>query len=508
MPMRQRDLFGQTLRHPPAELESPGAIWLARAAFWRENGWLPLGRVVVQRLEARWLAWLAERGAQPVWGASPELLAETEVRSWRHLPRLLWQPTVLQNERSRPAAGALGAAESPGLRVDALLPEKDDPLAVWLAVPPLPDLPLLTAETLNGSGWFFPHALGTETVLLCADCGYAAERAAARRAKPLPPEEAPRPLEAVSTPDCHTIADLCAFLNIPPQRTAKAVFLTMQREGREQLVFAVVRGDMDLNAERLAHLLGAEAMRPATAEEIRAAGAEPGYASPVGLEGVLVAVDDLIPHSPNLTAGANAPDLHLQNVNYGRDYQAALVADLAAVGAGDPCPHCQAPLRAQRAFRLAHLAGPRKLAAAYTDAAGQQRPLWRAALLVDLGRVTAALAEHWHDEDGLRWPPETAPYDLHLLWLPGKKMDTHAPAEALAAELEAAGWRVLLDDRDERPGVKFKDADLIGIPWRLTVGERALARNEVEVKRRSDGKRWQLPREEIVHWLQEAARGR
>ncbi len=506
---RQSDLFGQTLRQPPAELESPGAVWLARAAYWREGAWLPLGSWLLERLTNRLRAALEARGGLPLLQAEAAALAESEIRSWRQLPRWLWQP-VVQRGRARPAAGALGAGRSPALRVDGLLPTAQDDLtgllADWAAALPLDALDLLEAETLTGRGGLFPHPLGTETVLTCPDCGYAAHRAAARRGKPRPAEEAPRPLETVSTPGCHTIADLCAFLDIPPARTAKAVFLTMRRDGQEQVVFAVVRGDMALNEARLAHLLGAESLRPATEAEIRALGAEPGYASPVGLEGALVVVDDLIPHAPNLTAGGNAPDVHLRNVNYGRDFRAELVADLALAEAGDPCPRCGAPLAAQTGFWLWQLDAPRALETRYSDAEGRPQPVHHAALQMDLGRLAGALAERFHDADGLRWPLGLAPFDVHLVWLPGRKLDTRTPAESLAEALSAAGWRVLLDDRQERPGVKFKDADLLGLPWRVTVGERALAQGQVEIKRRSDGERWSVPLEEAVRWLEEAAR--
>ncbi len=507
MILRQSELLGRTLRQSPAGLEAVGGIWLARAGYWRPQAWLPLGYFLLERLSDWLLKGLGAADALPLAEGSLADLAEGEIRSWRHLPRQTQRRFSWQATKTRPAAGPLGAMNSPALLLEAVLPQGET--AGWVdALPDLfSDLPGQSVETLTGTGWFMPHPLGTATVLTCSACGYAAERAAARRAKPRPAAEPPAQLTRVHTPGCHTIADLCAFLSIPPERTAKAIFLTVTRAGQEQVVFVVVRGDMALNTERLLHLLQAESVRPATADEIRAAGAEPGYASPVGLEGVMVVVDDLIPHAPNLVAGGNEPDWHLQNVNFGRDFQAAQIADLALAQAGDPCPHCGAPLAETSGFLLWQHESSRLPEAHYTDAAGQLQPTGYEALRLDLGRLAAALADVHQDADGLRWPPYLAPCDVHVLWLPGRKRDTRTPAEALAADLAAAGWRVLLDDREERPGVKFKDADLIGLPWRVTVGERALAQGEVEIKRRVDGQRWQQPLEGIIAWLQKE-RGR
>jgi len=262
--------------------------------------------------------------------------------------------------------------------------------------------------------------------------------------------------------------------------------------GGEVFVFAVIRGDMEVNETKLANAVGATALRPATEEEIRAVGAVPGYASPVGLSvgahgraPLQIVVDDLIPLSPNLVAGANEEGYHLLNVNYGRDYTATIVCDIAAARDGDPCPHCGGPLRTARGVEVGNIfqLGTRyaeALGATYLDREGQPRPIVMGSYGIGVGRLLACIAEEHHDAQGLIWPISVAPYQVYLISMPGAE----AEAEALYAQLTAAGIEVLFDDRAETAGVKFNDADLIGIPIRLTLGKRSLKEGGVELKRR------------------------
>ncbi|HEY5900947.1 MAG TPA: YbaK/EbsC family protein [Anaerolineales bacterium] len=326
---------------------------------------------------------------------------------------------------------------------------------------------LSTAEEI-----FFPVRSGASEILHCPACGYTARADVAAFRKFSLPVEDPQPMEKVATPGANTIESLANFLGLPQQKTAKALMFTRKDDGR--FIFVVVRGDMVLSEAKLQGHVGE--IRLASAEEIRAAGVVPGYASPVGLRGALIAVDELVPVSANLVAGANEEGFHLLNVNCGRDYQPEIIADLALAHAGDPCMACNTPLDLENADIL--------------STQGE----------VDFKAVLVALAESNHDGKGLALP--AAPFDVYLMHVPGKEMDTRARAEDIYQKLEAAGLRVLFDDRDERAGVKFNDADLIGAPARVTAGERALKQDSVEIKARRASEATLVPIEELVETIQ------
>jgi prolyl-tRNA synthetase len=349
--------------------------------------------------------------------------------------------------------------------------------------------------------FMFLTAIGEDTLMLCDACGFSANRQIAKFRKRLPESEDLRPVEKVATPDCKTIDELADFLGVRREQTAKAVFMIATlppsagenapvAQKREQFVFAVVRGDMEVNETKLANVVGAQSLRPATEDEIRAVGAAPGYASPLGLKNTLVVADDAIPHSPNLVAGANESGYHLRHVNYGRDYQAAIVTDIAAANPGDACPNCGAALRAERGVEVGNIfkLGTRysqALGCNFLDAEGKPQPIIMGSYGIGVGRLLACVAEAHHDDHGLIWPVTVAPYPVHLTALVGKgNPETAALAERVYAELCAAGLEPLYDDRTESPGVKFNDADLIGLPLRVTVSERALQAGGVELKRR------------------------
>lgn len=323
----------------------------------------------------------------------------------------------------------------------------------------------------NDKETFFPIATGDIEVAHCSSCKYTERLELAQINKTPFSQEEQLPLEKVTTPDCDTIESLANYLKIPKEKTAKALMYTRPSDGK--FIFVVVRGDMQLSEAKLKAQVGE--VRAATAEEIVRAGAAMGYASAVGLalsraersKDVLIVVDDLIPQSPNLVAGANETGYHLMNTNYGRDYSASIVADLVQAREGDPCGHCGNPLKIISAIMLA----------------GRKE--------VNFENVLLALAETHHDDKGLTLPPPAAPFDVYLMHVPGKEMDTRAKAEEIYNALQSAGISVLFDDRDERAGVKFNDADLIGCPIRVTVGEKGLKEGMVELKLRK-GKEIQL----------------
>ena len=308
----------------------------------------------------------------------------------------------------------------------------------------------------NNEETFFPIRSGSIEVIHCPSCNYTERIELARLAKnPLPAEEL-LPLERVLTPDCSTIESLANFLGVPKEKTAKALMFTRLLDSK--FIFVLVRGDMQLSEAKLKRHVGD--VHVATGEEIASSGATAGYASPIGLREALIVVDDLIPQSANLVAGANEAGFHLKNTNYGRDYTAEILADLVQANADDACPNC-----------------------------GKSLTVFSAELLAtrkenNLENVLLALAEVHHDDRGLALPPFAAPFDVYLMHIAGKEMDTRTKAEELYSTLLGTGISVLFDDRDERAGVKFNDADLTGCPLRVTVGEKNLNEGMVELKAR------------------------
>jgi prolyl-tRNA synthetase len=326
----------------------------------------------------------------------------------------------------------------------------------------------------NEEETFYSLETGSFDVIHCPNCVYTAQSEFAGFSKSPASTEEPLPIKKVETPHCNTIEDLANFLEIPKEQTAKALLYTRQSDGK--LVFAVVRGDMQLSEAKLKKQVGEIKMADYYAME--EAGAVPGYAAPIDLKDTLIIVDDLIPDSPNLVTGANDEGYHLKNVNYGRDYSAEIVTDLVQANAGDPCVNCGEPLSELSADLL-------KSKDDY-----------------DFERILHALAESHHDDNGLTLPYPFAPFDVYLMNIPGKTMDTGAVATELYKKLDDAGVSVIYDDRDGRAGVKFNDADLIGPPVRVTVGERGLKNNTVEVKQRSASENMNVPLDDVVAEIQ------
>jgi len=334
---------------------------------------------------------------------------------------------------------------------------------------------------------------GEDVLVLCESCGYAANRqVAVIRHLPAAPEEA-LALEEIATPGTTTIATLAAFLGVDATRTAKAAFF-MAGDGR--LITAIVRGDHEVNETKLLNAVQATGgFRPATVEEIKAAGMEPGYGSPIGAHDTVVAVDELVAQSANLVAGANREGFHLRNVNVGRDFTPDIIADLTNAQEGDPCPTCGEPVILRNGIEVGNIF---KLGTTYTDAFGATylgedgvaHPIVMGSYGIGVGRNVACIVEAHHDEKGIIWPAEVAPYAAHLVSIGAAKEPRVAEvAERLHALAAAAGREILWDDRDESPGVKFTDAELLGMPWILTVSPRSLAAGGVEVTERATGER-------------------
>jgi prolyl-tRNA synthetase len=319
----------------------------------------------------------------------------------------------------------------------------------------LSPLSFLSNET--NSTFYFPLSTGDIELIHCESCKYTERIEIAQFKKNPFSQEEVLPIQKVETPNCNTIESLANFLNIPKEKTAKALMFT--RLSDNQFVFVVVRGDMTLSEAKLKNVVGE--VKLATAESISKSGAEAGYASPIGLKDALIVVDDLIPQSQNLAAGANEVGYHFINTNYGRDYQAEIVADLVLAKADDACANCGNKLSTQNAIVL------------------------KTNNEFHFENILLAFAESYHDEKGLTFPKSFSPFDIYLMHVPGKTINTKEKAEEIYNQLQSAGISVLFDDRDERAGVKFNDADLIGCPLRITIGEKALQNGMVELKKRN-----------------------
>jgi prolyl-tRNA synthetase len=334
---------------------------------------------------------------------------------------------------------------------------------------------------------------GEDTLVLCERCDFAANQQIAIVSKPAPAAEEPLPVEEVETPDATTIDALAAFLGVPRERTAKATFFVT---GDGRFVVAIVRGDYDVNETKLVNAVKATGgLRAATLEEIRARGMEPGYGSPIGARDSVVVVDDLAAASPNLVAGANRPGWHLRNVNVGRDFTPDLVVDITNARDGDPCPNDGSPLILRNGIEVGNIFKlgtdfTIPLGATYLGEDGERHPIVMGSYGIGLGRAVACIVEEHHDDKGIVWPREVAPYQAHLVTLGANREPRVVEvAERLYEAASGAGSanEILYDDRDESPGVKLTDAELLGMPQILTVSPRSLAAGGVEVRDRASG---------------------
>jgi prolyl-tRNA synthetase len=552
--MRLSHLFFTTLRDDPAEAEMASHRLLLRAGYVRQLGsgiysLLPLGKRVNDRVEQIIREEQDRIGGQEmempvvhpaeIWKASgryqaigPELtrfkdrsgrdmvLAMTHeevvgillgdiVRSYRQLPMMVYHFQTKWRDEPRARAGLIRVREF--VMKDAYSCDRDqDGLDVSYQaqhdayVRTFERLGLETVAVASDVGimggtqaheFMVLNPAGEDVLVLCESCGYAANRQVAVIPRSAPPAEDPLPLEEVATPGTTTIATLAAFLEIGPERTAKAAFFVA---GDGRLVTAIVRGDHEVNETKLSNAVGAsKGIRPATVEEIKAAGMEPGYGSPIGAHDTTVVVDELVAKSPNLVAGANKVGFHYRNVNVGRDFTPDVVAEITNVQAGDPCPTCGSPVILRNGIEVGNIF---KLGTKFTDAAGasylgedgQEHPIVMGSYGIGVGRNVACIVEAHHDDKGIVWPEEVAPYAAHLVAIgASKEPRVTEVADHLHDVAQGAGyWRdILYDDRDESPGVKFTDAELLGMPWILTVSPRSLAAGGIEVTNRATRER-------------------
>jgi prolyl-tRNA synthetase len=346
---------------------------------------------------------------------------------------------------------------------------------------------------------------GEETIASCSACAYAANVELAEGRSPLPPETAREevlPAEDVETPGVSSVQDVAKFMNAPARKFLKTQFYVA--DGKP--VVALVRGDMELNEPKLQRVLGAKQLYRATDEIYRTtAGCDVGFAGPQGVTVPLI-VDPTAAAVVNGISGANRKDAHRKNLNAGRDYTPTQVADIRTVQPGDGCPRCGKALEFHKGIEVGHVF---KLGTKYSTAMeatflnekGQRTVFTMGCYGIGVSRIVASAIEQCHDENGIRWPEALAPYDVALLPLNVSEPAVMAAAEKIEADLAAKGLSVLFDDRDQRAGVKFKDADLLGLPWRVTVGEKKLALGQVEIKNRITGESWDVALDQTVAFL-------
>jgi prolyl-tRNA synthetase len=300
---------------------------------------------------------------------------------------------------------------------------------------------------------------------------------------------------------------VAGYLGIAKRRTLKAVFYAADGS----LVFVVIRGDLEVNETKLKNALKCADLQLAGEDRVRQAGLVAGSASPIGLSGVRTVADDSIKMGSNFVAGANRPDHHLRNVNYPRDFRVDMMLDIAVAQPGQGCPKCRSPLVSTRGIEAGHIfklgtVFSQELGAFFLDQKGETRPIVMGCYGIGAGRLMAAAIEQNHDEKGIIWPVPLAPYHVYLCLLGADKADVAEEAEKLYTELGSKGIEVLLDDRQESPGVKFNDADLLGIPLRLVISPRTLKARSAELKWRSREQSELVPLEDMARRIEELLR--
>ena len=542
-------LFSKTLREAPNGADTKGYEYLLRAGYIQQLAagifsLLPLGFRSVKKIEAIVREEMNALGAQEIlmpvvnpgdlWKETGRFysidremtrfkdrkdsdmclamtheecctdLGRNVIDSYKRLPLLVYQIQTKWRDDPRPRAGLIRVREF--TMKDSYSFDRDQEglekvykahYDAYFRIYKRCGLPVVVVGSDSGMmggkvshEYMYLSPIGEDTIINCPSCGYTANRQVARFTKQYFPAQM-KEMEAVKTPECKTIDELCAFLKIKPEQTAKALFMVgtyindKTGEEEDKLIVGIVRGDMEIEENKLQNAARCNGMRPAHPEEITAAGMVPGFGSPIGCKaGTVVVIDDSVAKSNNLVAGANKEGYHYLNTNYGRDYT-GLTADIASAQDGYICPECGKSLRSSKGVEVGNIfqLGTRYSEAMncyYQDENGQRKPVIMGSYGIGIGRLLACLCEEYNDEKGLKLPIQVAPYQVNFISL---IKDTEA-AEKTYAELEAAGIEVLYDDRKETAGVKFADADLIGVPVRITLGNRSFAEGKCEVKLR------------------------
>ena len=544
--MRSSQLFGKTLRQAPGDAENISHKLLTRAGFIQQIAagifsLQPLGNRSITKIRNIIREEMDRAGGQEInmpviqprdlWEESgraetfvPPLatfedrrerqmiiaptheetataMARASVTSYRDLPFTIYQIQTKFRDETRPRGGLLRVREFE--MKDAYSFDADEEglersfqamVAAYKRIFKRCGLDVVMVDADSGgiggkdSNEFVLLAeSGDDTILMSDESDYAANVEKAEFIKKEFPIGNLCEVEEFATPDIKTIEALAKLEGVSRSKTAKAVFYSVDGE----VVIVTIRGDYDVNETKLRNLLGGSVPRLATPEEVKAAGLVAGSASAVGLEGVKSIVDDSITMGSNYLAGANKEGFHLRNVNFPRDFKADILGDIAEAKKGYPSPDGKGKLIAKRGIELGHVfklgnVYSSKMGARYTDEDGQQNDVLMGCYGIGIGRMLAAAVEAYHDDFGMVLPSAIAPYDIYLAGLNLEDADISGKAEMLYESLQDAGFDVLFDDRDAPPGVKFKDADLMGIPVRVVISSRSMANGGVEVKARAE----------------------
>ena len=556
--MKVSKMYAPTLREVPSEAEIPSHQLLLRAGFIRKstNGmytYLPLAWRVMKKIEniirdemdktgaqeilmpimqpaeiwqesGRWGAYGAEmirlkdrHGHDYCLGPTHEELTTTlvkaDVRSYRQLPLNLYQIQDKFRDERRPRFGLMRSRDF--IMKDAYSFDRDEEglevsyRAMYDAYTNIFSRCGLSfrpveadSGAIGGAGSHEFMALaetGEAEIAYCQECTYAADIEKAELLTINAEPEVELPLEKVVTPNCKTIADVCAYLKAPVEKSMKAVAF----QSEKGLILCFVRGDHEVNEIKVINTAGVNEIEMAEDELLHKAGTTGGYMGPVGMdpEKVIIICDQTVMAMHNICCGANEEGYHFINANPGRDFKPTYVADIRLMAEGDPCPHCGAKVAKARGIEVGqvfklHTKYSETLHAVYLDENGKEQPMVMGSYGIGVGRTMAACVEQNNDKDGMIWPVAIAPYHVIVVPVNVKDEASYAKAEEIYLSLERAGIEVVLDDRKERPGVKFKDADLIGYPLRVVVGPKTLKDGRLEVKIRKNGQVVMLPLDE------------
>lgn len=547
--MRTSKLYAPTLRQTPAEAEVPSHQLMLRAGFIRKVAggvytYLPLAwrtlrkieQIIREEIEAKDGQELALPIVQPAelwketgrWAVFGEEmfrlvdrhnrefclgptheeiitdLVRNEVRSYKQLPLLLYQIQNKYRDEIRPRFGLMRGREF--IMKDGYSFDKDEAgldksyKDMYEAYSKIFSRCGLTFRPVEADGGAIGNATtheftvlaetGESDIVYCEKCDYAANAEKSELKVIVAPEEEALPLEKVHTPNAKTIEEVATFLDTPIEKTVKAV--VFQNE-KEQVICALVRGDHEVNDVKLQNITGAISLTMAEDSAISKVGGVAGFMSPIGLnKDVIVVADATVMEMHNAVCGANEQDYHYKNANPKRDFGDVIVADIRLIAEGDPCPHCGAPVKMTHGIEVGQVfkLGTKyseALGATFLDENGKEKPLIMGCYGIGVSRTMAAAIEQFHDENGIIWPVAIAPFEVVIVPINAKDEAQMQIAEKLYADMKNAGIDVLLDDRKDRAGVKFKDADLIGYPVRITVSPKLLDENEVEIKVRKDG---------------------
>lgn len=440
-------------------------------------------------------------------------MVRANVESYRDLPLILYQIQTKFRDEPRPRAGLIRVREfdmKDAYSFDVGEEELDlsyrNVAQAYRNIYQRCGLPTLAVEADSGAiggkhsqEFILPTEVGEDTVFFCPVGDYSANAEKASGIPIIIPKEEALPLEEVATPGATTIAEVGELLKVPRSKTLKAVFYTADG----QVIFVAIRGDLEVNELKLQHVLGTHDLHLASDDEVANAGLVAGSASPIGLNGIRTVADESIRNGSNFVVGANKLGYHLLNANYPRDFQVDMIMDIAMAHEGLGCPNCGTPLKSTRGIEVGHIFKlgtffSERLGASFLDQEGRQRPAMMGCYGIGVGRLLAAAIEQNHDENGIIFPPPIAPYQVSLVSLNPENSEVQQLADELYHSLHSERFEVLYDDREGSAGVKFADADLLGLPVRLVVSPRTLRESGVEIKGRREKKGRLVAVEEVA----------